>query len=263
MAERKEELRKLQASLTEAKSLQQQKDARIEEIRVELERVALQAAEKYQREVRALLPEGQRVMREVIQDWFDDLIISGTYRDLMDWANINDRHVSLSDSILYYWPRRALEGAAQARSGRRTYLSKAQFIVENTYSSPEEAIRLHAYGDEVWQAYFDLRNSKWDSEGNGVVLDRDPTIGMGFAAAMGRQFRRLSTDANNMARIFYDISPEVWIGFGQQIESGRVTENIENSLKPRSHSQQTISGSDYGTRMRTVHDEYLRVRQWH
>lgn len=267
MAEREEDLQKLEDVLTEAKSSQQQKDARIEEIRAELERIATETADKYQREVRALFPEGQRVMREVIEPWFSDLVTSGVYRDLMDWAKTNDRHVSLADTILYYWPEDAFKGVAQSRTGSKAYQSTAQFIVEHSYRSPEEAIKLHADSDEVWRAYFYLRNSKWDSKGNGVILDRDPTIGMGFGAAMNRQFRRVSTDASNIAGIFNTISPEVWIGFGQQIESGRVTENIENSLKPRPQtsdiSQGMISGSDYRDGMRVVHEEYLRSRQWH
>lgn len=267
MAEREEDLPRLQAILAEAKLSQQQKHAGIEEIRVDLEIIALQAAEKYQREVKALLPDGQRVMREVIQPWFADLVASGTYRELMVWAKTNDDHLSLSDTILYYWPEDALKGAAQVRAGSRAYLSKAQFIVEHSYRSPEEAIRLHADSDEVWRAHFYLRNSKWDSKGNGVILDCDPTIGMGFGAAMHRQFRQVSTDASNIAGLFNTISPEVWIGFGQQIESGRVMENIENSLKPRlrAHdiSQPTVSGSDYRERLKEVHEEYLRNRQWH
>lgn len=262
-----EGLRKLQTDLEGAKLQQQQKDSQVEEIRIELVRITIEAAEKYQREVTALLPEGQRVMREVIEPWFYNLVASGIYRDLMEWVKTNDKRVSLSDTILYYWPEDALKGAAQARAGSRAYLHTAQFITEHSYSSLQEAIRLHADSDEVWRAYFYLRNSQWFSGGNGVILDRDPTIGMGFGAALHRQFRRVSADANNIAGIFNTISPEVWIGFGQQIESGRVVENIQNSMKPRPQtynvSESRIARSDYSERLKRVHDEYLRNRQWH
>lgn len=262
MAERDEGLKRIQENLTEARLLQQQKDIQLEEIRVELLRIATEAAEKYQREVTALQPEGQRAMREVIDPWFANLIASGTYGDLMEWVKTNDKHISLSDTILYYWPEDALAGVAQARAGVRAYLHTAQFIVEHYDHPLQEAIKIHADGDEVWQAYLYLRNSKWDSKGNGVILDRDPTIGMGFGAAMHRQFRRVSTDASNIAGIFNTISPEVWIGFSQQIENGKVWVNIENSMKPRTQTHVEL-GAVYRDRMKSVHEEYLRNKQWH
>ena len=258
---------RLQASINEAKIQQKQKDSQIQEIRVDLVRIAAEATEKYQREVVALLPEGRRVMREIIEPWFVNIVTSGTYGDLMEWVKTNDRHISLSNTILFYWPDDAIKGTTQARVGAEAYLHTAQFITEHSYSSREEALRRHGDGDEVWRAYFYLRNSKWDSKGNGVILDRDPTIGMGFGAAMHRQFRRVSTDGGNIAGIFHTISPEVWIGFGQQIESGKVLDNIAHSMKPRPRIERIVepknNATDYRVRLRMAHDNYLRDRQWH
>ena len=261
MSERDEEhLQKLQDSLNQARILQQQRDAQIEEVRVELQRIALETAQKYQREVEALEPEGQRVMNEVIVPWFNNLVSSGTYDNLMEWERANEGHISLSGTILYYWPRSALGGTAQ---GADAYQSTAKFIIDHSYHSLEEAIRLHANSDEVWCAYFYLKNSPWNSKSRGVILDHDPTVGMGFASAMSRQFRRISTDPSSISRIYSAISPEVWIDFGKQIQNGDVWENIENSMKPRTRTHQVSSGTDLKERLKTVSGQYLQSKTWH
>jgi hypothetical protein len=256
------ELAKLRQNLANDQYLQDLQSVQIEGVRVQLERVARESVSKYSREVEATLPEAQRVIDQIIQPWFLDLLSAGTYAELLEWCKSHNESIRFSDTTIYYWPKRALRELEEKRT--RPYLGTAQFVVER-YSPREiqKGIGIHSDGGEAWYAGFDLKNSRWGDK-NGVHIWRQPLVGMGFGYAMMASLYNVPVDVENISSARDDISPEVWINFGQQIESGKVWEAINQSMKPR----RVVTATREETKRYREEDakraaEYLRTRSWY
>lgn len=263
MSERdNEELTNLKQNLAKDRRQQERKGVQIEDIRVQLERIARESVAKYQRGVGATRPEAQATINQVIQPWFADLASSSTYAELLRWCRSHEDDIRLSDTIMYYWPEDALK--ALAKGDDRLYTDTARFVAEHYRGQDvQRGVQVHADGDEVWYTGFDLYSHKWDKS-EGVRIWRQPVVGMGFGFAMISRSYDIPIDAQNVTASLDKISPEVWIKFGQQIESGKVWEIIDRSMKPR----KIIISSPTETQRRREDDnrksaEYLRTRQWH
>lgn len=232
MSERdQEELTRLKQNLARDRCQEEQKDTQVEGIRVQLERIARESVAKYQKEIEVTRPEAQKVINQVVQPWFTDLISSGTYAELLGWCRSHEKNIRLSDAIIYYWPEDAL--GVVAMGGNRLYEDTAKFIVEDyKRQDRQRGIQMHADGDEVWYAGFDLYGYRWDKS-EGVRIWRQPVVGMGFGFAMMARSYDISVDIQDVAASLDRISPEVWIKFGQQVEGGKVWEMISRSMKPR------------------------------
>lgn len=257
-----EKLARLKQSLARDQRQQERRDTQVEGIRVQLERIARESVAKYQQEVEATRPEAQTAINQVIQPWFTDLISSGTYAELLRWCRSHEDDIRLSDTGMYYWPEDALK--AVAKGGNRLYADTARFVAEHYKGQDiQRGIQVHADGDEVWYTDFDLYSHRWDKS-EGIRIWRQPVVGMGFGFAMIARSYDIPVDTQSVAASLDRISPEVWIKFGQQVESGKVWEIIDRSMKPRRIRVSTPEETQrHREDDRRRAEEYLRNRQWH
>ena len=202
-----------------------------EEVRLELERRAREAIEKYQQEFEQLTPLAKERVENVIKPWFDSLAQDGTYNQLLEHLLKNNeiRSVSVSDSILYYWPDKAFKGFYEdQRDRKKPFDWVAKYVVEN-YKDLQTGIEKHQDGvDEVWSAGFHI------AKRGGLYISQWPIIGGGYGFAVGRA-RQLEIQVNpkNISASIPSIHPEVWIGFADQIENGTALEVLQESLIPK------------------------------
>lgn len=258
MTEKDEGFKRLRQSLAHDQEQQVGKSGQIEEVRVQLAQIAQKAITRYRRAVEVERPQAEATVGQTIQPWFLELKGSGSYADLLKWSKSHGRSINLSDAITYYWPEDALEPKRAS-----SYRDKAKFVVEQYRGSKlPQGIETHADSDEVWYAGFELEVSNRGASEE-IKIWRQPVVGMGFGFAMVSGSYAIPMDAENVAASFDRIAPEVWIKFGQQIESGRVWKNIEQSMKPAV----TRIASVTETQRRREEDwevarQYLKNRKW-
>lgn len=254
------ELENLKQDLLKEKDKQQQLSVWVRKNMEKRESVARKFVDNYHNEVKVLLPQAQETISGVIQPWFEELVSSGTYSEILDWSTAHEQTVSLSNTLLYYWPENALKELAESDEEKLSY---ARFALKHsTDKKIEQDFKSDFDWDQVWYAGFELFTNK-RNKNDGVKIWRQPTIGMGFGFAMMRGRYDIFVDPNNIAASLKKISPEVWIKFGEQIESGEVWKTIKNSLKPKSTILETEDGNTFRERMRVVADKYLKERVWH
>lgn len=256
------ELVRLKQNLAKDQHQQDYKGTQVESVRVQLEKIARESIAKYHREVETTRPEALIAINQVIQPWLIDLISSGTYAELLGWCRSHENGIRLSDTTMYYWPEDALKSVA--KDGNRLYSDTARFVVEQYKGQNiQRGIQVHADGDEVWYSGFELESSKWEKS-EGVRIWREPMVGMGFGFAMISRSYGIPVDAQNVVASLDRISPEVWIKFGQQVETGDIWEIISRSMKPRKirvSSPEETQRHREDARRRA--GEYIRSRQWH
>jgi hypothetical protein len=254
MAEREHDaFRRIRQNLARDRREDRQKLSQVEEVRLQLEAIAKQTAAKYQREVEATRPEAEEAVNQIIQPWFSELISSGTYAELARWSR-SRRDVHLSDSIIHYWPKKALWEDGRV-AGKKPYQFTAEFVVEHNQQDIQRGIQLQPSGDEVWYAGFKLAGR------NSATIWREPVGGGGYGFSHERYAIHLNAQEINSS--FDDISPEVWLEFGKQIENGQALGSIERSMRPRREKEETIDGATYRESGRRIVENYLRNRRWH
>lgn len=232
MANNEREIDQLNQQLSAHISRREARASQQERIRQQLEAIARDAVGRYEEAFEALLPQAEEKVSTVIQPWFQQLADSGTYDKLLDWVKGNEEEdegddISLSKSILYIWPNGAIR---ELRAGRKPFDSTASFIVKE-HKDESVGIERHKRGDdEVWRANFLLGYS---DRHQGIYITRWPTIGAGYGFSVGRaRSLEIPVDHLNVQASLRSISPEVWIGFAGQIESGQAWRFIQESLKP-------------------------------
>ncbi len=255
-------IRRIQQNLVENKGQQEQKSSRVEGVRRELVRIANETKAKYKREEEAMRPDAEVAVKEIIQPWFSDLIASGTYEDLLRWSRFNEYNVYLSETILYYWPNRALKEIASGDS--KLYKDKAEFVVERYKGSDiKKGIQSHADRDNVWHAGFKMGRGRWRDNTDGLRIWRWPVVGGGFAFSQSAIYYEIPVNEHSVAFFLDRISPEVWVEFGKQIESGKAWDAIERSMKPKKRASAREATERDVEEEKRVAQEYLRNRQWH
>jgi len=254
MAEQdRESLRKFLAE--EAEKYQRLSQSQ-EAVRQELEKRARQAIEKYQQEFEELTLLAKEKVGEIIQPWFDDLVQDGTYDQLLKWQKAhNDRTISVSDSILYYWPDGAFRGFEYSEElEEKPFEGDAEFIVEE-YENHQQGIEKHQSGvDEVWSARF---NIGW---GGGLYISQSPSLGGGY----GFTAIEIPLDVKNISAKIPSIHPEVWIGFADQVESGKDQGILQESLIPKPTRVLRVGSAEHAELERRSHarrEEYLRAKR--
>ena len=251
--------RQLQNFLAEEAEKQSRLKQSQEQVRQELENRARQAIEKYKQELEELTPIAKEKVTTIIQPWFDELVRDGTYDQLLEWQKAHDaRDILVSDSILYYWPDKALRGFRQSEGdGKKPFEFAAEYVVEN-YKDHQEGIEKHQDGvDEVWSARFHIAPV-------GSYIAQWPMVGGGYNFAVSRsRDLEIAMDVKNIgARIPY-IHPDVWLGFADQIENGKAMNVLKESLLTK-----PIRVVEYGSTERknnareheTRRAEYLKAR---
>ncbi len=199
---------------------------RIELMTKRVSKVAQEEVGRYLERNKKLAPIAQDKIENTIQPFFNSLNDAGIFSNLQNYwekkdkIGFNRNDVQLSDSILYSWPRNALIG--------KDHKMIAGIIVKNREErSPEEAFKAYTDYDEVWRAGFHIDDKK------GLHISRWPGNGGSFAFAVGMaDGLEIKVDHNDVGRSMNSISPEVWIGFANQVEDGTAIRRIEESLKP-------------------------------
>lgn len=235
-----------------------------EQVRQRLESVAKEAVGKYQEDFQKLLPLANEKVEKIIQPWCDQLVSSGTYDRLYSWVkrSKSDYYMNLTNNILYVWPRRAINGFGEISGD-------ARFIVSDCRRGDiEEGIKtFERRNDEVWSARFEICITDHIKPIDGLAISQWPHLGGGMAFAMLTSKRlRIPLEIESLEPSVNKISPEVWIGFADQIESGKVWEVIESYLKPRKRRYleqptEEISRAEERAEALRMRDEFLIQRK--
>lgn len=168
--------------------------------------------------------------------------------------------MNISGNILYLWPDRAMRGLAESSSN-------ASFILrEYKPRDLEKGISVfERRNDEVWSARFNIRITDYIKPINGLCIDQWPHLGGSFAFAKGRSKQLVvPLDIENLLPSVTKISPEVWIGFADQIENGNVWKVIESYLNPKKESSgrsREVDRSERNAEDLRKRDEFLVQRK--
>jgi hypothetical protein len=152
----------------------------------------------------------------------------------LEWLKRTDkRSVSVSDSILYYWPDKAFRGFEHSEMLKeKPFEGDANFIISQ-YEDYQQGIEKHQAGvDELWNARFNIGGGVFHSKSHkGLYISQWPIVGEGIGFAVGRSLNlRIPVDIENIAAGIPLIHPEVWIGFADQVENGKALQVLQESL---------------------------------
>ena len=242
-----------------------------EQVRQELENRARQAVEKYQQELEELTPLAKEKIGNIVQPWFNGLVQDGTYDQLLEWLRSHDgRDISVSDSILYYWPDKAFQGFEYSeRLKEKPFEGNASFIV-GRYEDYQQGIEKHQAGvDEVWSARFNIGGGVFHGKSHkGLYISQWPILGGGLGFAVNRSLNlRIPVDIENITAGIPLIHPEVWIGFADQVENGTALQVLQESLIPKPIRVLDVDSdvdmaehAEFERRSHTRREEYLREK---
>jgi len=239
-----------------------------EQVRQELENRARQAVEKYQQELEELTPLAKEKIGNIVQPWFNGLVQDGTYDQLLEWLRSHDgKDISVSDSILYYWPDKAFRGFEYSeRLKEKPFEGDASFIVKR-YEDCQQGIEKHQAGvDEVWSAKFKIGGGVFNGKSHtGLYISQWPVVGGSMAFAIDRALSlRIPVNIGNVATSIPSIHPEVWIGFADQIENGTALQLLQESLIPKLIRIVDVDSAEHAELERRSHarrEEYLKARR--
>lgn len=232
-----------------------------EQVRQELEKRARQAIEQYKQECKELRPLAEKKVQNIVQPWFKGLVQDGTYDQLLEWLRIHDgRGLSVSDSILYYWPDKAFRGFRYSEEmGQKPFQGDANYIVKNNTDYQAGIERLQSGVDEVWSAGFHIGRR------TGLYISQWPIIGGGYGLAVGRaRDLEIPVDVENIRVTIPSIHPDVWIGFANQVENRTPLRVLQESLIPKPIRTIDVDSPEHAEKNRADfarREEYLRAKR--
>ncbi len=232
-----------------------------EEIRWRLVEMANLEIQRYEKQFEELLPQAKSAIGETIQPWFDKLHESGIYNSIKEWVAVDKSRLSgnlihLTDDILYLWPKRSQ--AELSSESKKPYNSSAKFILDYQKEDIETQLSKLADRNEVWEANFHIGDARLSGNYDDLYISRWPTIGAGWAFAISADKYHIPVSPNNIIDSVEKISPEVWIGFAQQIKKGKTKRYLNDSLKPKEISTKVEDGNVYRSRHAASRDRYLK-----
>ncbi len=246
-----ERLLNINSQLSRESEKEERQQRSIELMTKRVNKAAQEEVERYVERNKKLAPVALEKIESTIQPFFNSLIETGVFSNLLSWAKrdrigFNGNDVQLSNSILYSWPKKAL--------ANKDNKMIAEIIIESKSRSEEDAFRSHTNFDEVWRAGFHINDEK------GLHISRWPGGGGSYAFAVGMaRGLEIKVDHRDISLAMDLISPEVWIGFANQVEDGTAISKIEDSLKPRV-VKIPVSGSNYRADMMRLVEIYRVAR---
>lgn len=231
-----------------------------EQVRQELEKRARQAIEQYKQEYEELQPLAKEKVENIVQPWFNSLVQDGTYEQLIEFLKTHDgRDLSVSDSILYYWPDKAFWGFRYSqKTGQEPFQGDANYIVKNHKDYETGMERLQSGVDEIWSAGFHIGRRA------GLYISQWPIIGEGYGFAVGRAGDlEIPVDVESIKTAIPSIHPDAWIGFANQVENGKALKVLQESLIPKPIRSIHVGSAEYTEIVRrdlARREQYLRVK---
>lgn len=152
------------------------------------------------------------------------------YNGLTQWLKDNS-HISillLSEFVEYPWPRELLK----QQSTPKPFNDIAESILKaknerNTFAAKRLLDRWYLPEEEVWTARFSLASSQWSE---GVAISRWLHTNGGYTFGTGSA-ESIPLKQGEEDQWFSKIHPKVWLGFADQIESGKTWEILHEDLK--------------------------------
>lgn len=226
----------LEAFVTGETQRQQPRKNQQEEIRQQLLTHAQATIDRYQAEYAEALPKASEQLETVITPWWSDFQTSDIYREIVDILRHKVSFVlDINDPITYFWPRWALKELHEARELKESpFRYAAESVLEDHErqgKSIEDGIKGKAerYNNELWIANFHF-SGLGDSH-HRLYISRWPEAGAGFAFAMTASGYHINVEPPEPEGVNTKINPNVFIQFANQIQSDRVWQVLQQSVR--------------------------------
>lgn len=200
-------------------------------LRQYLEEEAAKKIAQYQQEYVESEPKAEKRFTGVVKPWWQDFRDSGLYEELIEWlrTNSNISGLSLSDEIVYPWPTSIVEQQSNASPFDEAARLILREKMENNHFGALRLERMYLPENELWQARFGLSISGQSEE---FYISRRPSREKDYDNNPPNWHSKVSIQLNpgKESQWFAKIHPKVWLGLSDQIESGRTSEVLHESL---------------------------------
>ncbi len=212
-------------------------EIRREEVRLQIEQGVEAAVREHNETDGLLLPEAQQKLDVVVKPWWQDVIRSGLFDQILAWVQQTDRwHARASDKFMYIAPYTRLTALNQARTGHQLF-KPFEWEARDLIKTPDDVLtdeklfELSGRADE-WSTYFCIgrrlgrrKGEIWDTGLYASFQRVGQDAGSGGIVPL---------DLNNPTELFTKkVACARVIGFAEQIRSGRVWNILERSLAGR------------------------------
>lgn len=227
-----------------------------QDIHSRLAAIAQATEERFRTEREQLLPIAHAKLQDTIKPWWQEFEESGTYQKLFDWVNTNEADsISVSSSIIYP------DGVEAWHYGGESIVQAIRRGDKKEAARIEELNTRYASQERLQEAHFKIQGEPFYlTETHGFRLARWPVIGKGFGYAMVAHQYEIPLRLDEADDLPNKIHPEVLIEFAGQIETGRVWEIIDRSMKRSSRAPREVSGAEVRQRDAQRAEEYRRLK---
>lgn len=229
--------------LISAKDVEGQvREEKIERVRRGLENSAREVVDRYERWCERLKPEALDSIERVMQPWFRGLTEGGQFNWLVEWSDKYDeggRDINLGGG-LYFWPRESISELKSVQP----FKDSAKYGYKNYLKDEGIKVQKEIVRGDVWDAGLILGKKRIGRKGLTIV--RWPGTGGSFAfAVVSATGLEIDLDPLNIEGSFEKVSPEVWLIFSREIESGYAGRSITEAISSKKRRLETISSEVY------------------
>ncbi len=209
------------------------KRKRLESKRYYLEVRAREVALRYDDECFEAGPGAVHKIETVIYPWWREFKSSQTFTQMVNLFEGESFDLTLSDEISYFWPQRALRELKCGKEGFIEDAKRLQKIGEQRGRGVLISVEtlVNSWLDDYWTArvYFSGIGEKFHQ----LYLQPWSSQRNSWAFALSAQELRIGIDPAGEGNLADKINPKVWLGFAEQIESGRVWRILERSVRDK------------------------------